>query len=254
MHEFEPGSDTFTRSGVQSLSPDNWSCLQAPLPTEGGGPVAGEAAARVVYTLQFVDLSTGATYPDVRVRACGMADITCLTPVTDFVQVDARGYVDLTLFEGFFGFLEISSPQILPSLLFLTAPLVPRLGPEFPYALISLDSLPPLLGLLGVSAAPNSGIVASRVFDCDGQLADGVSFTGPGVPYYFVGGLPTAAASRTDTNGLGGFVNVPSGLAMIDALSPDGRSITGPQSVVIRNGWLSSFFASPPGVVRPGMP
>lgn len=252
--EFEPGSDTLESSAIRDLSARNWSCLEQQRAPEGAGLVAAEVAPRVVYTLQFIDLSTGMTYPDVRVRACGIADITCVTPVVDYVQVDARGYVDLPLFEGFSGFLEISSPQILPSLLFLTEPLRPRLGPEFPYGLISIDSLPPLLGLLRVTPAADTGIFASRVFDCAGALAADVSFTGPGVPYFFVGGLPSAEANGTDAQGLGGFVNVPAGPATIDALAPDGRSITGPQSVVIRPGWLSSFFASPPGVVRPSMP
>lgn len=242
------------REDARDRLPDNWRCLQQAQGATGPGLRAGEGAPRVVYTLQFVDLSTGANYPDVRVRACGIADITCLTPVADYVQVDARGYVDLPLFEGFLGFLEISSPQILPSLMFLTEPLEPRLGPEFPYGLISIDSVPPLLELLRVAQEPNTGIFASRVFDCDGNLASDVSFAGPGFSYYFVGGLPSAAATGTDPDGLGGFVNVPAGLAMIDALAPGGRSIAGPQSIVIRPGWLSSFYASPPGVVRPSMP
>lgn len=251
--EFEPGSDTLQSRDFQSLS-DNWSCLETPRNPMGRDLVASEAAARVVYTLQFVDYSTGRTYPNLLVRACGIADITCVTPVLDYVEVDARGYVDLPLFEGFDGFFEITSPQILPSLLFLAEPLRARLGPEFPYTLITLESLPPLLGLLGVEPDPSRGIFASRAFDCEGNLASDVTFTGDGVSYYFIDGLPSADAPSTGSEGLGGFVDMPAGFANVDALEPGGRSIAGPQSIVIRGGWLSSFFASPPGVVRPSMP
>jgi hypothetical protein len=253
--EFAPGTDSQPTGAQQGLSPANWACLRDRTRTQApSAPVLGDDVPRIVYSLRFVDLSTGVTYPDIRVRACGIADVDCQNPVQDFLPVDARGYVDIPLFEDFFGFLEISSPQILSSLLFLTEPLKPRLGPEFPYGVVSRASLDPLLRLLRVTLEPNSGIFAARAFDCDGNLASDVSYVGPGIPYYFVGRLPSQDVDATDPEGLGGFVNVPAGLAMIDALAPDGRSITGSQSIVIRDGWLSSFYASPPGTVRMNTP
>jgi hypothetical protein len=253
--EFAPGSDELPSSSARGLTPETpgtrWSCLDdgGTRATPAVTPVAAGEVPRVVYSFQVVDLSTGQVYPGTQVRACGLADINCQNPVSGYVRSDARGYVDIPLFEDFFGFVEITSPDILPSLLYFTEPLKPQTSLEpFPYGVVSLASIEPLLQLVGVTALPNAGIFAARVFDCEGDTAPGASFSiqSAGVRYYFVGGLPSDDALATDEDGLGGFVNVPAGLAIIDALDPEGRSITGPQSVVIRNGWLSSFYARPP--------
>ena len=95
--------------------------------------------------------------------------------------------------------------------------------------------------------------MAARAFDCTQTTAPGVKFSlesGEGAPFYFIGGLPTGTAAATDGVGLGGFSNVPAGLAVIDARTPDGLSIMGPQNVVIRPGWVTTLFMQPPKELR----
>lgn len=245
--EFEPGADTIIEGTSGSLQPastdDTWGCLgtrRSVAPT----PVVSNEVARVVFSIQIADLSTGQTRVDATVRACGLADLNCETPVTGALPLDARGWVDVPLFAGFAGYLEITSPDMLPELYFLTEPLPSGSVTEFPLATVLQASIQPLVELVGVPYQLGTGVVALRAFDCSGNTASGVSFSfssdGDGAPWYFVGGLPTGAASDTSSSGVGGLVNVTPGLVVVDALSPDGASIAGPQTFVTRPGWIST--------------
>ena len=50
-----------------------------------------------------------------------------------------------------------------------------------------------------------------------------------------------------DSDGLGGFINTPAGLAQVDAVTPDGQSVMGPLSLIVRPGWSTATFMRPPG-------
>jgi hypothetical protein len=231
----------------------NWSCVEgvAP-PPPARAPVAAGAVPSAIYSLQFVDLSTGALYPDITGRACGIADPDCLNPVAGPLTVDAEGWIDFPLFEGFTGFIEVKSNVILPTLFYVVEPITANMPPEYPLAVVSIDSVVTLTLLTGVQPLPRTGIFAGRTFDCDGYTAPGValSINIPGSPYYFLGGLPSGVARVTDSMGLGGFSNLTPGLAILDATLPGARSIAGPQTAVIREGWLSVIFFRPPGGAR----
>jgi hypothetical protein len=246
---YEPASDTLPDDAVGQLAAaapgESWDCLERgaePLPV----PTVAQANDRVVYSVQFVDLSTGRIYPDAQVRACGVADINCEAPVTNTLRVDAQGWVDLPLFRNFAGFLEVTSSEALPYLFYLTEPLVASTV-EYPIVTVSLTSVGALVELLGVDPEPGTGFIALRAFDCDGDTAPGatVSGTDEGVPWYFVDGLPTSTATATGPDGLGGFVNTPPGLAVVDLKAPNGVSIRGAQSVVVRPNWVSSAYVRP---------
>jgi hypothetical protein len=246
---YEPASDTLPVDTVTGLTPtapgESWGCLsstQEPAPVPAFAPEGN----RVVYSVRFIDLSTGRIYPDAEVRACGVADINCAEPVTETFRVDAEGWVDLPLFENFAGFLEVTSSEAVPYLFYLTEPLVESTV-EYPIVTVSLASLGPLVELLGVNVEPGTGFVALRAFDCDGNTAAGatVSATSDGVSWYFVDGLPTSRGTATGTDGLGGFVNVPPGLAVVDLKAPNGLSIGGPQSFTVRPNWVSSAYVRP---------
>jgi hypothetical protein len=247
--DYEPASDTLPADAVNELSPPGssreWGCLSSeeePVVV----PVFAQTVARVVLSVQIVDLSTGQIYPDARVRACGVADINCENPVTDALPVDAQGWVDVPLFRDFTGFLEITSAEAVPFLFYLTEPLT-QSTVEFPLGIISIVSLGPLVQLIGVDLEPSTGVIAVRSFDCTGSPALGVTLSTDtdGVPWYFVDGLPTGMGRVTEADGLGGLVNVTPGLAVVDLLTPSGVSINGAQSVVVRPNWLSAAYVRP---------
>jgi hypothetical protein len=251
--DYEPASDTLPADSVSELAPsDNpsWACL-SPTNEPAPVPVFSETVARVVYSVQVVDLSTGQIYPDARVRACGITDINCEDPVTENLEVDDEGWVDLVLFRDFVGFLEVTSSEAVPYLFYLTEPLT-QSAVEYPLAVVSIASLGPLIQLVGVPPEPGTGVVAVRTFDCLGNTAAGVSFSTDtdGVPWYFVDGLPTGTGTETGGDGLAGLVNVQPGLAVVDVNAPNGVSIRGPQSVVVRPNWLTAVFVRPQGARR----
>jgi hypothetical protein len=247
---FDPPSDTLTANEVNGLSPGpsspEWGCLD-PSVERAAIPVFSESVARVIYSIQVVDLSTGQIYPDARVRACGVADINCENPVSDTLSVDSQGWVDVPLFRDFTGFLEVTSSEAVPYLFYLSEPLSESIV-EYPLTLISLASLGPLVQLVGVQQQPGTGVVAVRSFDCVGNTASGVvlSTEASGTPWYFIDGLPTGRGAATGTDGLAGMVNVVPGLAVVDVKAPTGLSIRGPQSVVVRPNWLSVVYVRPP--------
>ncbi|HTV18909.1 MAG TPA: hypothetical protein VMG12_09565 [Polyangiaceae bacterium] len=220
--------------------------------TQPSAPVFAGTAPRVIYSLQMVDLSSGAIYRSIRVRACSLTDVNCSTPLTEWINVNEQGRVDVPLFQNFTGYLEIMSDELVPQLFYLTEPLQPQARPEFPLAMVALTNLVPLVQLLGVDLDPTSGLIALRIFDCQADTALGVSLStedGDAVPWYFVGGYPSSTTTETGTEGLAGFLNVQApGLAVFEATNPDGTLLGGLQSVLVRPGWMSSMYLRPPGV------
>lgn len=252
--QFESGTDELPvpeTSVVNAERPppdERWGCLtkteKPPAP-----PVPAANAARIVYSVQVIDFATGELLPGTRVRACGLSDVNCERPITETVEVDSRGFVDLPLFENFTGFFEYTGPQIAPYLVYQAEPLPAQSFTDYPFAAISKANVAPLIQLLGLTEEEGTGIVAIRAFDCQGNPASGVSLSSQSraVPWYFVDGLPTLDSTATSADGLGGFVNVPAGVMLMDAKTPSGVSIAGPQSFAVRPGWVSGMFLRPPG-------
>jgi hypothetical protein len=251
--EFEPGSDTLSFTGVDQLEPKgtDWRCLDQPPPPPPTAPVFAGNAPRVIYSLQMVDLSSGAIYRSIQVRACALTDVSCSNPLTDMLTVNEQGRVDVPLFQNFTGYLEITSDELVPQLFYLTQPLQAQAEPEFPLAMVARTNLVPLVQLLGINPQPTSGMIALRIFDCQADTASGVTLStedGDAVPWYFVGGLPSGTQTETGPEGLAGFLNVPQGTAVFQAINPDGTLVGGLQSMAVRTGWMSSMYLRPPGV------
>lgn len=248
--EFEPGTDELgpemvTQQQFPAPGPGrDWSCLSAaePPPMLLRDP-AGE---RLVQSLQILNLATGQVIPNVSVRACSQRDVECTTPLTENIPLDAQGWVDVPLFEGFDGFLEVTGESLMPTVLFYADPLAP--GSEVdhtPLALVELALLPALSGATGTPQELTRGLVVLRSFDCRGDAAPGVTFSidKPGVPWYFVGGLPSSTAVATaPESGLGGFINVEPGIAVVNAALPGSPlPIAAAKSVLVRPGWMTAM-------------
>jgi hypothetical protein len=255
---FEPGTDELPdpnerdgfseSSSTAALTPaqagGDWSCLG---PVTAPVPAPAEGAERIIYSVQILDFFTGLPQPGMQARACGLGDVECTRPVTAPTASDADGWLDVTLYAGFTGFLELTGP-VAPSMFYILDPLTKDALPTYPYLTINTAGLEALGRALGIALDLSQGLMSFRTFDCQGRLAPGVKLTkvGAGVAWYFIGGLPSITEQRTGSDGLGGFLNIPPGLAQIDLLAPDGASITGPRSLLVRGGWFSSVFVTPP--------
>jgi hypothetical protein len=180
------------------------------------------------------------------VRACAQRDVECAEPLTDNLPVDGEGWVDVPLFEGFDGYLEVTGETVMSTVLFYAGPLAPGTEVDHtPLALIEVGRLPALSGATGTAQDPSLGLVVLRSFDCRGDAAPGVSFSidKPGFAWYFVGGLPSSTAVATaPESGLGGFINVDPGVAVVNAALPGSSlPIAKPKSVLVRRGWMTAM-------------
>ncbi len=247
--DFEPGSDELSPDMVTlEQQPEvgrDWSCLRQ---EEGPSNLVASPVGtkRLVQSLRVLSLASGAVVPGISVRACAQRDVSCTAPLTENIPLGADGWVDLPLYEGFDGFLEITGESVLPAALFYADPLSP--GGEVdntPLGLLELAIVADLSGATGTRQDLQLGLVVLRTFDCQGDAAPGISFTidKPGARWYFVGGLPSSTADETAAgSGLGGFINVAPGIAVVNAELPGSPlPIAAPKTVLVRAGWMTAL-------------
>ena len=122
--EFEPGTDELTAGGEGptdtssgALTPAvgrDWTCL-GELRADPMIARDNTNPARLVQSVQVLTLREGRVPPETVVRACAQRDLACDSPLTAQLPVDAQGWVDMPLFDGFDGYLEVTSPSTVPS-------------------------------------------------------------------------------------------------------------------------------------------
>lgn len=169
-----------------------------------------------------------------------------MSPVTPPITPDAAGWVDVPLYEGFDGYLEITSPGAVPSMLFYGEPLTNarNVDPD-PAFLVEMETALAFDRLfLGREAFPNTGVINVRALDCQNAPAPAVQFTlePAAVGWYYAGEIPVATAQATTESGVGGFSDVAPGTVVVTAeLAEDGRPLAPPQSVFVRGGWFTNI-------------
>lgn len=258
---FDGGSDVLTTPALAPASArgsapgSDWSCLgtteATPLPIAVG-------QGRVVYSVQALDFTTRQPSRGLMARACALADVQCAEPVTPWLPTDDQGWIDLTLSQGFAGYLEFQGEGRAPGTFYLGEPLSESTTLNYPIYSIAREGLVALAGILGITLEPQLGLLGLRSFDCNGVTAPDVTFSklGVGERWYFADGLPTVTATTTGSDGYGGFANVPPGVASVDALAPTGVSVSGARSMVVRPDSFSLMYVWPPGaqIAPPGPP
>jgi hypothetical protein len=243
--EFAPSSDieveTVMMETVAAL-PEGWACL------EGEAPAAADAASapRAVRSLRIQSFVGGAEMSGAMVRACSLRDPDCLAPISPQLPVSAEGWVDVPLYAGFDGYLEITAPGMVPVMLFYSTPLAADTAvdsdPEFLVSLenaLSFDRL-----FLMRDAFPSTGVITLRALDCANVPAPGVQFRvePSAVPWYYVGDIPVGTAVATTESGVGGFSDVRPGTVVVTAeLMESARQLAPPRSVFVRSGWFTNI-------------
>jgi hypothetical protein len=248
--EFEAGTDELPDPStlVQQQAPGvgrDWSCLSQPSDPEV--LVNSPMGARPLnQSVQVTDIQTGLVPPGVAVRACAQRDFECSNPLTDSLALDDEGWATLPLYEGFDGYIEITADSLVPTLLIYSDPLsVETQVDATPFALVPRALLPALSAAAGQLQEPDLGIVHLRVFDCQHVAAPGINFSinqPDAWPWYFVGDYPTSDVKETTSVGLGGFINVTPGVALVEAqLSGSGSPIAPAESIIVRSGWMTGM-------------
>jgi hypothetical protein len=101
---------------------------------------------------------------------------------------------------------------------------------------------------VGVTLEPELGHLLIRVFDCEGAPASGVQLSNDrgGEPFSFVSGLPSTGADVTTADGLGGFINVPPVLVVLQGVEVDDKRVISTPSVSVRSQWFTYGDVEPP--------
>jgi hypothetical protein len=224
----------------------DWSCLG------GSRPLAASSAARnLTFSFTVRDFVTRAPVGGVSVRACFSADLACVSPATapDVPSSGEDGRVDVTVAQGFEGYLELTGASMIATLMFFATPWSERL-----LAVLEADPVllfpAPTIAAYGDLAPPavsaSTGGIGVLTQDCTGAAAAGVrlDIDSEGVPISFVDGLPVGQ-DFTNDDGLGGFGLVPPGVVVLKELLRDQDDPIAAKSLLVRPGWFTIITLIP---------
>jgi hypothetical protein len=246
--ELEPGSDLLREaepavgmlSGEPSDPDPKWACLDGAEP-----PSAVALRPTVTFSLGLNDPSTRSAPPDAALRACNRFDLECSQPLSAAVVMGADGLFHLELPQGFDGYLEVTSPAIIPALYVFSRPLRTDLEDEF--IVVSLSTARGLAASGSQQLDTSLGLLAVRARDCLGELTEGVKFSNDkgGTAFAFVDGLPVLGYDETNEEGLGGFLNVPLGTVVVQGQEAMSGRVSGTATVLLRRGWIAIVELDP---------
>lgn len=237
--ELAPGSDRLqsTEASLKEAGAPvdaRWACLG-----EAPEPAAMALGVQPVLTLRVVDIGSGIAPAELTARACQRLDVNCLTPVVSDVALSEDGALHLPVPLTFDGFVELRSPASVPTMYFVNQPMLGDRVESF--RLLNYLGFRALATQGGVLVDPELGHLLIRSFDCEGAPASSVRLSNDkgGEPFSFVAGLPSIGADVTTADGLGGFVNVPPVLVVVEGRQLDADRVISRVSVSVRAGWFT---------------
>jgi hypothetical protein len=219
----------------------NWSCRNHPR--------NGDASAKVKYSQPIRNLADDSIIEDVSVKICSNTDTDCTAPIVETTPVD--GIVAFTLDASFTGYIELSSPRMMPAIVELTRPVGKmRLLPELRMVTPSMFQL--FSRLVGVTPDPLLGYAQFWAYDCDAERASGVQVrvmdehAASAKNYYVMDGkLPSLAADQTDEYGASGFVNLPPGVLTFRATNAQDDTVITQFAARVRPGQITCAVIEP---------
>jgi hypothetical protein len=222
----------------------DWSCA-----VDSAAEFVGTGSQEpLTYSFTLLDFTTRQPLDAVRIRTCIRADVNCDNPLGE--ASSSAGAAQVSVYEGFNGYLELTVPGMLPSLLFFAAPWSAELLAELegvPVGLLPQISLQALGGVANVQLDLQAGVVAVTTLDCTAAYAGGVrlELDRGAIPYAFVDDLPVVNRDSTSAQGVAGFVNVPPGIVVVSAFRADVSEPVSVESMLVRTGWVSQSFLLP---------
>ena len=188
---------------------------------EPGAPVQLDT---IHFTMPVLDFVTEVPPADLVVLACNENDVNCVAPIARFDDTMGTGNVVFDLPYEFGGYLEISSPEALTSLWYLTRPLVKDTSSKVVKVVSSAT-----VGLLAMLTEnqwdPTKGLVILEAFDCEELAVGGIHFEDSkqvGIPFFIIDGQPNTESkvsvrSEVDNQAAGGFLNAKPGFTIFTA-------------------------------------
>ncbi len=216
-------------------------------------PIRTDAKRSVNLNLRLTDLKTSGL-TGLAVNYCYSLDPACTPINAEDAYSDADGQVSLEVPWGLHGIVIITGDaNIVPTLVYIDPPpTAPTNAITIP--ILDVDTVALMSLLTGKLVDPETGMVLLSTSDCTLQynpLTPGVSYEldSPGentVQFYLVNQQPDTSATQTGANSVGGFANVPPGLALISARVPELDNLAvGHGNFLVRKGWLTYATISP---------
>jgi hypothetical protein len=189
------------------------------------------------------------------VRICRRLDVSCASPVSAAFHPDLMGHAQFMVDAGFDGYVEVlpavDPPQYAPTLIFFSQPLNDDLvNPST--QLLPLAELPGLVMATGGGTMLDAtlGAVFFRAANCSRTPAKEIMFSvdlmAPETHrFYTVGGFPTQMTMWTDPSGLGGFINLPTGIRAITGTRQADGLVVATTAVLVRPGYFTYGLLAP---------
>ena len=251
--EFADGADELPVTGIMPnlAGGGDWGCLAEDRPPSP--PVPIDTNRPLTYRGTWIDIGTRAPPSNLRARACGIADPACSEPLTPFASADSTGLIELELFHGFAGYLEVTSDVTVPTIAFFSSTLTADTSTVYEESLsrtlIQPGALVSLANVYGIEIEPTAGYITIFSLNCAGRVTENVEFSlsnqGSAVRYYFDNNFPSITLETTTPDGLGGFVNVPGGGASVSATQGTTGELVRTATLFVRAGWGSSIVLGP---------
>lgn len=186
----------------------------------------------------------------VHIVACAKLDLSCAHPVAD-ATTDAAGELHITVPANFAGYLQQTERmEYAPAMYFLPT-VFPEDGVLQPFPLLSSGAiLDALATSLGARLEEDRGHMMLIAEDCMGMALPGVSFESAqaddkSVQFYVRNLLPSTSETETAEIGNGGFLNFPSGTAVINVDRMQDKLHLTTVSIVVRPMFISVAYMRP---------
>jgi hypothetical protein len=226
-----------------------WGCL-------GNVTIPPPAKPKVKVTIPFVELVQKTPISDFKVRVCARLDVSCNNPVAPAAAPGPDGKVTFNVDANFDGFAEVlpqtndaGTPNYVPSLVFFNPP--PTDDRVYPtILLLTPTTLTTVAAAAGSSVDPKLGSIFYAALNCKGEPGEGVSVSPDRTEtntqgFYLIKGLPSLAASSTDSSGYGGIVNTPLSFVKVSATHFASKKLIGSTTVLSRAGTITYVYLLP---------
>jgi hypothetical protein len=244
---FENATCAFKVCVDNAVTDPVWGCLgniEEPIPDPNG---TVEFEVQLAYAVGGAPASTAVT-----VDVCDKLDVTCADTDPRYpkgLHPGENGVVQLAVPEGFDGFVQLTGGGLVDSRVYVGRPLLGPPSVEQVQVLTPTD-LELIAGLANETPDPTRGSAIVLVVDCKGDGGGGVRFETPNaddetLPFYLINQAPTASATATDTDGFGGFFNLPVSSAVVRAFREVDDVFVGESSFQVLAGVLSYVLVSP---------
>lgn len=221
----------------------------------------GHVVEPVPDTTKKVDFSVRLTFAadktpvtTATVDVCDKIDLDCTGKNPDTpkgLEPDADGAVKVSVAQGFDGFVRVAGPEILDARIFVGRPIVtPPTVKEV--RLLRPNDYSLLVAYAKEKVDPTRGTAIIRGVDCQSLAVGGVRFESPNAgtgsrEFYLINQAPTTppTATQTDTDGYGGFLNLPVGSSVARSLRASDDMLIGESSFHVLANTISYVQIAP---------